>query len=147
VFREIVPGQPDNKEVDGDPFYPDFTKTGIDAFLYDVPFDLLTRDITLVFESALVCVECSDMNNVKYIGSFLWGYSINNGVVTANNPSNWGAPTQSFIDTVEDAFPAIDLEAGCCVEIPEPASLWLMPAGLIVLILVRIYPAMRRKSK
>lgn len=121
VFREIVPGQPDNKEVDGDPFYPIFSITGIDAPLYDVPFDLLTRDITLSFESALVCVDCTDENQVKYIGSFLWGYSIADGIVSGSAPSSWGAPTASFIETVNANYPDVKLSEGCCIrKVPGP---------------------------
>lgn len=137
TFTETLPGQPPTETVDSgsdSPLYPDFTLAGVDALLYDIPFDLLTRDITITFESALVCVDCDDQNDIKYIGSFLWGYSIMSGTVTAQEPGLWGPPTQSFINTVEEKFSDIDLEPGCCVEkVPEPDNARVSIAVLLII--------------
>lgn len=121
--------------VDGSPFYPEFGIAGIDADLYDVPFDLLTTDITVSFESALVCVDCADQNQVKYLGSFLWSYTIASGVVTASGPSNWGPPTQSFLDTI-DANTSLMLEEGCCIK--KAPSLSSQGATVLVLVLLTL---------
>lgn len=120
------------EHVDGSPFYPVFGIDGIDADLYDVPYRMLTEDWRVVFESLLICVDCNE-----YLGSFLWGYEIAGGVVTPTAPQLWGAPTQSFLDTVEAAYPDLDISEGCCM-IPEPSTLNLVLIGIIALAVRRV---------
>jgi len=117
--------------VDGSPLYPSFGIAGIEADLYDVPFDLLTTDINVSFESALVCVK-SDTQEIKaYMGSFLWGYEISGGVVTAGSPAFWSSEvTMLFKDAVAEEYPGVTLTQGCCI-IPEPGTVFLLAIGLV----------------
>lgn len=135
--------------VDGTPFYPDFPINGVTTALFDAPgrvFGLTTRKVT--YESFLVCVDCSDQTNVKYIAGLTWGFDLtkaagaNPGTLALLDLTFLNVPTQKYRDLVKAA--GLDLEAGCCLSVvPLPAPAFLLLSALASV--AAVSGAMRRK--
>lgn len=131
----------------------------------DFPNRFFTSDQRWLAELALVCIDdtldANGFNQVYVIDSFLWGFGVDSQKkeITANAPHAWGAPTASFLSTLNgyyDGSPPIPptsggtsskyhFQAGCddCFIIPEPLMLPLV----VTLLLLLMWSRVRRRNQ
>ncbi len=112
------------------PFYPLFPTKGVNVPLFDPPNVFQTETLTFNFESAVVCVDIKNPNNVQYLGSFQWGYRINKDKVTPEAPHDWmEKPTDNWFAAIKNDFPDLKVTQGCCIVVPGPPTWLLMLLG------------------
>ncbi|MFO0852496.1 MAG: hypothetical protein U0871_28645 [Gemmataceae bacterium] len=141
---------PDTQSRGTDPDYPfeslpDGTRPANGVAFQDFPFRGLNPDQTWIAELGLVCKNPTT-HVAHIIGTFLWGFSTTNGVVTGDPPHAYGSPTASYITTLQNAFDGkvhgpftstkwtFDQNAAdcfVCVPCPAPAGLTLVLAGAV----------------
>jgi hypothetical protein len=139
VFRET--GGAGQTTIDGNPLYPNHTQAGYDALLFDAPNDVWSPPAAnapptrLEFESALVCYDTANPKALHAIGSFLWGYDIDNANQTINNEYALiftPGPTALLTTTFNNEFGpsgtrdtgwSLDNNCSSCFEcVPEPLT-------------------------
>lgn len=145
----IEVGGGNQSTVDGVPLYTDFTNPAYDAFLWDAPTDPFGANniSSILFESALVCFDEKDPKKLFVVGSFIWGYDVDNPNKTVKNEyaKLWtGNTTGTFNGIFDSEFGAKgtrdtgwSLTMGCddCFQcVPEPGSICALSMGALVLL-------------
>ncbi len=105
VYRET--GGTGTTTVDGNPLYPNHTQAGYDALLFDAPNDVWSPPnpnappTSIQFESALVCFDNANPMALHALGSFLWGYNIDNAnqTITGEYALIFTPPLTSLLTT------------------------------------------------
>jgi hypothetical protein len=127
-FPQVDSPKPENGP--RSPFYPRHPTPGVSAPLFDLPNDRQTVSEIWLFESALVCYEVAKPENIQYLGSFQWSYSLDGkGGVMVSAPHNWSStPSVTWFRAVNTFPTKLNVTQGCCLEATPGPSSWLLLA-------------------